>query len=207
MLTERLMEVEMWSIDKPIPYEKNARVLSPYAVSKVAASIKEFGFKQPIVVDGDDVVVAGHTRLLAAKQLGMEEVPVVVANDLSEAQIKAYRLADNRTAQETSWDYELLGAEFEDMRADNFDASLTGFEDDEIPVTLSEYVEVVNSSGVSSLTHDAWIKVPVPQSPPRQETVFSIVVSFKTEADSEAFFSLLKCEKQRAFVWSMRKDV
>ena len=84
-------------------------------MGKVAASIKEFGFKQPIVVDAEGVIIAGHTRLLAAERLGLAEVPVLVADDLTPAQVKAYRLADNRTGQEATWDMELLGIELEDL--------------------------------------------------------------------------------------------
>jgi len=126
------MNVEHWPTTKPIPYARNARVVPDAAIGKVAASIKEFGFKQPIVVDAEGVIVVGHTRLLAAQRLGMESVPVIVAADLTPAQVKAYRLADNRTAQETSWDEELLLLELEDLADLEFDVSLTGFEADEV---------------------------------------------------------------------------
>ena len=98
------MNIEMWPIDKPVPYARNARTLSARAVDVVAASIKEFGFRQPIVCDGNNVVVAGHTRLAAAKKLGLTEVPVHVALNLTAAQIKAYRLMDNRSNQESDWE-------------------------------------------------------------------------------------------------------
>lgn len=133
------MQVEVWPINKPVPYARNARVLSPKAVDKVAASIKEFGWKQPIVVDKENVIIVGHTRLLAAKKLGLAEVPVVVANDLTPAQVKAYRLTDNRVAQETSWDYELLNIELEELATFDFDVSITGFDTDEIFTPDSEY--------------------------------------------------------------------
>ena len=83
------MKIEIWPIEKPIPYARNARKISDAAVAKVAASIKEFGFRQPIVVDTEGVIVAGHTRLLAARKLGLTEVPVHVATGLTPAQIKA----------------------------------------------------------------------------------------------------------------------
>lgn len=134
MKTERLndLEVEWWPLAKPIPYARNARVLSDSAVSKVAASIKEFGFRQPIVVDDEGVIVAGHTRLLAAERLGLATVPVHVARGLTEAQVRAYRLADNRVADETSWDYEMLELEVMDLQAVDYDLSLTGFEEREL---------------------------------------------------------------------------
>ena len=105
------LTIEWWPIDRVKPYEKNARVISPKAVEKVAASIKEFGWRQPIVVDSEDIIVVGHVRLLGAQYLRLTHVPVHVASNLSPAQIKAYRLADNRTHEETTWNSELLGAE------------------------------------------------------------------------------------------------
>ncbi len=122
----------MWSPSRCIPYARNARVIPDSAVGKVAASIKEFGFKQPIVVDAGGVIIAGHTRLLAAERLGLAEVPVLVADDLSPAQVKAYRLADNRTGQEATWDMELLGIELEDLAGLDIDLSLTGFDAEEL---------------------------------------------------------------------------
>jgi len=122
----------MWPPSRCIPYARNARVIPDSAVGKVAASIKEFGFKQPIVVDGEGVIIAGHTRLLAAERLGLETVPVLVADDLTPAQVKAYRLADNRTGQEATWDMELLGIELEDLAGLDIDLSLTGFDGAEL---------------------------------------------------------------------------
>ena len=120
------MNIEMWPIEKPIPYARNARKISDAAVAKVAASIKEFGWRQPIVVDTEGVVVAGHTRLLAARKLGLTTVPVHVAANLTPAQIKAYRLMDNRSHEEAEWDMELLPLELEDLKALEFDLGLPG---------------------------------------------------------------------------------
>jgi ParB-like chromosome segregation protein Spo0J len=122
----------MWELSRCIPYARNARIIPDSAVGKVAASIKEFGFKQPIVVDGEGVIIAGHTRLLAAERLGLSQVPVIVATDLTDAQVKAYRLADNRTGQEATWDMELLGIELEDLAGLDIDLSLTGFDGPEL---------------------------------------------------------------------------
>lgn len=123
------MKVELWAIDRVKPYEKNARVIPQKAIDKVAASIKEFGFRQAIVVDKKGVICCGHTRWLAAKQLGMKKVPVHVATDLTPAQIRAYRLADNRTNQETDWDLPLLNAEMLELKdLGAIDMELTGFD-------------------------------------------------------------------------------
>ena len=98
----------------------------------MAASIKEFGFRQPIVVDSEYVLIVGHTRLLAAKSLGLNQVPVHVAEDLTDAQIKAYRIADNRTNEEATWDDELLRIELGDLECKGFNLELTGFDADEL---------------------------------------------------------------------------
>ena len=123
-----MMKIALLPIEKLIPYARNARTIPQAAVDKVAASIKEFGWQKPIVVDTDGVVVAGHVRLLAAKQLGLEKVPVHVATDLTPGQIKAFRLMDNRSHQETGWDLDLLGPEMAELQAFNIDIALTGFD-------------------------------------------------------------------------------
>jgi DNA modification methylase len=129
------MEVRLVPVETVIPYARNPRK-NTGAVAKVAASLREFGFRQPIVVDPEMTVVVGHTRLQAAIQLGMREVPVHVAAGLSDAQIKAYRLADNRTNEEAEWDEELLALELGDLKLEGYDLSLTGFDDDELAKAL-----------------------------------------------------------------------
>lgn len=131
------MKVEVVPTGKIIPYARNPR-RNDHAVAKVAGSIKEFGFRQPIVVDKDMVIIVGHTRLLAAQQLGMKKVPIHVAEGLTPAQIKAYRIADNRTHEEAEWDDELLSLELGDLKDLNFDLDLTGFDPDELEKLLAE---------------------------------------------------------------------
>lgn len=122
------MKIEIRKIAELTPYETNPR-RNVAAVAAVAESIREFGFRNPILVDRDGVVVNGHTRLLAAKTLGLETVPVVVAADLTEAQIKALRIVDNKTAEIADWDYSLLASELEDIAAiDPSLAAITGFD-------------------------------------------------------------------------------
>jgi DNA modification methylase len=132
------MHVEIWPIDRPVPYARNARKIPQSAIDKVAASIKEFGWRQPIVVDADGVIVAGHTRLLGARKLGLTEVPVHVAHGLTPAQIKAYRLMDNRSHQEAAWDVDLIGPELLDIKGLDLDLSLTGFDPTEIDGFLAK---------------------------------------------------------------------
>jgi len=103
-------------------------------VDKVAASIKEFGFKQPIVVDKEFTIIAGHTRLKAAKKLGLKEVPVIVADDLNDAQVKAYRLADNKTAEFAEWDMSALATELQELETVEFDMARFGFENKNLPI-------------------------------------------------------------------------
>jgi DNA modification methylase len=123
----------MWPIDRPIPYARNPRKNAD-AVPKVAGSLKEYGWKQPLVVDAEGVIVAGDTRLKAARSLGMAFVPVVVARDLTAEQVKAYRLADNRTGEEAEWDSTLLSLEIEDLRLASYSLALTGFDAAELKV-------------------------------------------------------------------------
>lgn len=119
------MEVIYLSPNELIPYEHNAKLHPDSQVKQIAASIKQFGFRQPIVVDANNVVVIGHGRLLAAKELGLNEVPVVRADDLTEKQIKALRLADNKT-NESAWDFTELEAELNELALD-FDMGEFGF--------------------------------------------------------------------------------
>ncbi len=126
------LTVEWRPVSKITPYKGNPRTISGEAVDKVAASIKTYGFRQPIVVDAAGVVIAGHTRLLAAKRLKLKRVPVHVATDLTPAQVRAYRIADNKTGEFSSWDDSLLAIELGDLKTADFDLDLTGFGLDEI---------------------------------------------------------------------------
>lgn len=128
--------IEQWSIDRPIAYARNARKISDKAIDKIAASIKEFGWQQPIVVDREGVIIVGHTRLLAARKLQLTAVPVHVAEKLTDAQVKAYRLMDNRSHQETEWDFDLLAPELTELQDMSVDLSLTGFDAAEIDKLL-----------------------------------------------------------------------
>ena len=126
------MEIIMKKTTDIVPYENNPR-RNTEAVKYVANSIKEFGFKQPIVIDKDGVIVAGHTRWLASRTLGLEEVPCIMADDLTAEQIKAYRLADNKVAELATWDYDALLEELGEISIDmtDFGFSLDDFEDEE----------------------------------------------------------------------------
>jgi len=130
------MNIELRPIDQVRPYEKNPR-LNDAAVDAVAKSLTEFGFRQPIVVDADFVIIVGHTRWRAAKQLGLTHVPVHVATDLTPAQVKAYRIADNQTATIAEWDFDLLPLELADLQGMEFDLGLLGFDQEELSRIMS----------------------------------------------------------------------
>ena len=132
------MKIEIADISSIKPYENNPRKLSEKAIEKVAMSLKEYGFRQPIVVDKDRVIVAGHTRFRASKKLGLKQVPVSVIDNLTEEQINAYRIADNRTAEESEWDSELLKMEIKELEAKDFKLDLLGFNEDQLNDMLFE---------------------------------------------------------------------
>ena len=123
------MNIQEMEITKIIPYINNPR--KNLNIDKVASSIKEFGFQQPIVVDEENIIIVGHTRFEAAKKLGLEKVPVTIAK-LSKNQAKAYRIADNRLNQDASWDTKLLNLEFNDLIGDNYNLDHLGFTNDEL---------------------------------------------------------------------------
>jgi len=130
--------VEIWGIDRPIPYDRNPRKIPKRAIETVARSLQEFGWQQPIVVDSKAVIIAGHTRLLAAKHLGLTQVPVHVAKNLTEAQARAYRLMDNRSSEDSSWELKILAVELGALRAMTVDLAATGFAETEIARLLAD---------------------------------------------------------------------
>ena len=146
------MQVQSMKIDEVKPYPNNPRN-NDDGVEAVANSIKEFGWQQPIVVDKDNVIIVGHTRYKAAKKLGMKEVPVVVASNLSDEQVRAYRLADNKTGELTDWDMSLLDDELADIA--DIDMSDFGFDldldDDEVEVQEDDFDDEIPEEPKSKL--------------------------------------------------------
>jgi DNA modification methylase len=133
-------QIKWEAVDKLIPYAKNARTHSDEQVAQIAGSIKEFGFNNPILVDKDNSVIAGHGRLMAARKLGMDKVPVVELQHLTESQRKAYVLADNRIALNSGWNTSMLSLELQDLK-DDIDLSLLGFDPDELDALLNPIEE------------------------------------------------------------------
>lgn len=124
------------AIDKLKPYENNARTHSEAQVDKIARSIEQFGFINPVIVDSNYGIIAGHGRVMGAKQLGLKEVPCIFVEDLTEAQKRAYILADNKLALDAGWDDTILKVELEELKEMNFDISLTGFDMGEIDIQI-----------------------------------------------------------------------
>ena len=134
-------EMQLVPITKLVPYVNNARTHSPEQITKLRASLREFGFINPVIIDRDFNVIAGHGRILAAKEEGIKEVPCVFADHLTEAQKKAYIIADNRMAMDAGWDEELLRVEIESLQGMDFDPLLTGFDEKELAALFDDGIE------------------------------------------------------------------
>lgn len=131
-------KIEHRSIETLVPYARNARTHSDAQVAQIAASIKEFGFTNPILIDSDNGIIAGHGRVLAARKLGMSTVPCIEVKHLTEAQKKAYIIADNKLALNAGWDNDLLSLEFSDLNDFGLSLDITGFNTEEIKYIMGE---------------------------------------------------------------------
>lgn len=171
-----------------IPYARNSRTHSDEQVAKIAASIKEFGFLNPVITDGENGIIAGHGRIMAAQKLGIEEVPTVEASHLTEAQRRAYVIADNRLSLDAGWDDELLRVEFAELEDLGFDLEVTGFEPEEMARIFDDYPSQAE-----------------PTSPVEQEyrEVFAVVVECKDEHEQEQLFNRLDTEGYKCRVQSL----
>ncbi len=129
-------KVEQWPIEKLVPYAKNSRTHSEEQVAQLAASIREWGFTTAVLVDESGSIIAGHGRVMAARTLGMESLPVMVAAGWTDAQKRAYVIADNKLALNAGWDNELLALELTELNDDDFDMALLGFSADELTTAM-----------------------------------------------------------------------
>ena len=145
------MKIENWPVERIRPYEKNARKIPKSAIDKVTGSLQEYGPRQPIVVDSQGVIVVGHVWRLAALKLGWKEFPVHVADNLTPEQVRAYRLMDNRSHEETAWDFGLLVPELAEIGSLSFDLSLTGFDPQELDRLLLRPVDEETANQAPSL--------------------------------------------------------
>jgi ParB-like chromosome segregation protein Spo0J len=130
-----VQQLESWPTDSLIEYARNARN-NDHAVDRVAAAIREFGFRVPILAKSDKTIVDGHLRLKAAKKLGLEEVPVLLCDDMTDVQVRAFRLSVNKVSEFADWDSEMLRVELDELGKDGFDIELTGFSLDEVATLL-----------------------------------------------------------------------
>lgn len=137
------MQIKVKSVDELIPYARNSRTHSEEQILQIASSIREFGFNNPVLIDQDGGIIAGHGRVLAARKIGMKEVPTIELRHLTDTQKKAYVIADNKIALNAGWDEEMLKLELEELRLADFDIDLTGFTDEEFNLLMGENVEQV----------------------------------------------------------------
>lgn len=147
-----MLKVEYRRVEDLIPYARNARTHSDEQIAQIAASIKEFGWTNPILIDGENGIIAGHGRLAAARKLKMDKVPCIELSGLTEAQKKAYILADNRLPQNAGWDYDLLKIELQDLG--DIDKSTIGFTEEEINAIFAketDYIDAVTEENFSSI--------------------------------------------------------
>lgn len=163
-------------------YENNPRN-NEQAVSKVAASIEEFGFKVPIIIDRDNVIIAGHTRLLAAKELGLEEVPCIVADDLTPEQVKAFRLADNKVSEYSTWDFEKLNLELEQLQ--DMEMADFGFYEVDGGEDFSNIFDEPSQSSEGDDVQDQ------SEDEPEPEKIYKVIVRVDSEDEAEEVADLL----------------
>jgi hypothetical protein len=142
LMTNPADKVEQWDIEKLIPYARNSRTHSSEQVDQIAASIKEWGWTVPILVDEAGGIIAGHGRTMAAKKLGIKTVPVIIASDWSEAKKRAYVIADNKLALNAGWNDEMLKTELKELQELNFNLNLTGFNSDELEEIFKDDEEI-----------------------------------------------------------------
>lgn len=177
------LKIETRLVADLIPYIANSRTHSDAQVAQIAASIKEFGWTNPILIDGDNTIIAGHGRLLAARKLGMESVPAIVLDHLSKAQQRALVIADNKLTLNAGWDTDMLEAELKLLMEDDFDLLLTGFDIGEINGILLDREEGETDAEAE------WQGMPEFED---QDPCFrKVIVSFDTPDDVQEFFSII----------------
>lgn len=131
------LKIEILQTADLIPYGKNSRTHDEFQIQQIAGSIREFGFTNPVLIDGENNIIAGHCRVMAAQKLGMENVPCIRLDHLTDTQRRAYVIADNKLGLNSGWDEEMLGLELADLRESDFDLSITGFDGDAIESFLN----------------------------------------------------------------------
>ena len=179
------MQVQQYKVEDLIPYANNSRTHSDAQVAQIAASIKEFGWTNPILVDGKKGIIAGHGRLLAARKLEMSEVPVIELNHLTPTQKKALIIADNKLALNADWEQELLKIEIQALSDDDFDITLLGFDEIELGKMFDEMDE---EDDIKAQNYNE---------------VFNIIVECADESEQEKIFNRLNTEGDKCRVQSL----
>jgi len=179
------MQIQQLKVEDLIPYVNNSRKHSDEQVAQIAASIKEFGWTNPILIDGEKGIIAGHGRLMAARKLEMSEVPVIELNHLTHTQKKALIIADNKLALNADWEQELLKIEIQALSDDDFDITLLGFDEIELGKMFDEMNEEDN---IKSQNYNE---------------VFNIIVECEDEAEQEKIFNRLNTEGYKCRVQSL----
>jgi len=179
------MQVQQYKVEDLIPYANNSRTHSDAQVAQIAASIKEFGWTNPILVDGEKGIIAGHGRLLAARKLEMSEVPVIELNHLTPTQKKALIIADNKLALNADWEQELLKIEIQALSDDDFDITLLGFDEIELGKMFDEMDE---ENDIKAQNYNE---------------VFNIIVECADESEQEKIFNRLNTEGYKCRVQSL----
>lgn len=169
------LKIEYVSVEKLIPYAKNSRTHSDDQVAQIAASVREFGFTNPVLIDGEDGIIAGHGRVLAARKLGMDSVPCIRLAHLTDTQRRAYVIADNKLALNAGWDDELLKLELGGLHGESFDMAVLGFSASELEAAMGLTAEL-----------DGAIDVGIDY-----KENFSVVVSCSDEADQQKTYERL----------------
>ena len=190
-------KIEQRSVAELIPYAANSRTHSDAQVAQIAASIKEFGWTNPILVSGDNSIIAGHGRLLAARKLGMDEVPTIVLDHLSKAQQRALVIADNQLALNAGWDMKMLKAEIEDLDLENFNLDILGFDE----AFLDELLETTPSGDADNPYTDK-VKIPTYEPQGEKPSVEELYDDKKAVDLIDAIQSSNLSEKEKHFLMS-----
>ena len=179
-----MLSIEYRPIESLIPYARNSRTHSGEQIAQIAASIREFGWTNPVLIDEDNGIIAGHGRVLAAQKLGLEDAPVIQLKNLSVAQKKAYIIADNKLALNAGWDMDMLAVEIEELNKLDFDLDLLGFDAVELAKLFDEQEEL-------ELKDEKY------------EEIFNIIIECKDEEEQEKIFNRLDEEGYKCRVQSL----
>ncbi|WP_081851842.1 ParB/Srx family N-terminal domain-containing protein [Caballeronia zhejiangensis] len=182
--------VERWPLDKLIPYAKNPRTHSEAQVAQIQASMQEWGFTVPILVSEDGTIIAGHGRVLAARNLGYESIPVMIARGWSKTQRRAYVIADNKLALNGHWDIELLSAELSDLALDGFEADVLGFSGDDL-LHLTDEIDSLTPDGATRAVQVSDAKDAPSENGFRYSRQYGVIVICNDEAEQQTTYDAL----------------